>query len=146
MLSTNTFAYAVRVHEAGYKVAARKFGIRLRKTRTDRGLRRYANDVFDICAAFEKPGGAEAAASIMLIGGAAVEALAPDHRSDCNDAIEAGDVLYTDLFWRGGTLHEPSVHREFHLTVARLQAEAQTFVRENQAEIVATADQLAANP
>ena len=89
MLSTNTYEYAVRVHEAAYKVAARKLGIRLRKTRTDLGLRRYANDVFDVAAAVEQRG-AEAAATILLIARAAVGALAPAHLADCSyDQIEA---------------------------------------------------------
>src|SRR5262249_12336245 len=138
----NASAFAVRVHEAAYKIAARKFGIRLRKTRTDLGLRRNANDVFDLYAALDKPGGAAAAASIMLIGRAAVGALAPAHQGSCYDQIEAGNALYLDLFWRGGTLHNPNLYRELHLTLARLQTEAENFVRDNREEIVRIADQL----
>src|SRR5262249_21741637 len=116
MLSPNTLAnaYAIAIHESAYKLAARKFGIKLPKTRTDLGLRRIANDVFDLYAALEKPGGAAAAASIMLIGRAAVGALAPAHQGSCYDQIEAGNVLYLELYWRGGTLHNPNLYREFH--------------------------------
>jgi hypothetical protein len=143
MLSTNTYEYAVRVHEAAYKVAARKLGIRLRKTRTDLGLRRYANDVFDVAAAVEQRG-AEAAATILLIARAAVGALAPAHQGDCYDQIEAGNVLCLDLFWRGGTLHNPNQFREHHYALARLQTEAESFVGGNRAEIVRIAADLVA--
>jgi hypothetical protein len=135
---------AIAIHEAAYRVAGRKFGIRPRKTRTDLGLRRFANDVFDVAAAVEQRG-AEAAASILLIGRAAVGALAPAHLADCSyDQIEAGNVLYLALYWRGGTLQNPNQYREHHFALARLQTEAETFVGEHRAEIVRTASNLAA--
>ena len=135
---------AVATHESGYRMAARALGIKLRPTRLDRGLRRYFADVIDVDANDDARETAENMALVMLCGAAALLMLAPGHERDTNDAIEAGEVLYNDIFWRGGTLRNPNVAREFHNTLARLQTEAESFVHENRAEIVKIADKLAA--
>jgi hypothetical protein len=135
---------AIAVHEAGYAVQAHALSVTLRPPELKR-LRRYFAAVIDFDT---DDGSAEfctRAATIMYAGDAALELLAPDARGDTRDLMEAGDVLYLGFRRRGaGNLHVPSIYRELHLTKARLQFEAAVFVREHQADILRTANNLTA--
>jgi hypothetical protein len=147
MLSTNTFAFAVCVHEAGYRWAARRFKIKLRPTRLDRGLRRYAGDVINTDADDEAPETLETMAQVMLIGGQALSLLAPDYRSGGNDEVEARSLLWDALELRhgqGSVKQIPSLLREFNIRIGQLQEEAQNLVAENREKIAQIADKLLA--
>ena len=77
----------------------------------------------------------------MLIGGEAVSRSAPAEST--NDEVQARELLYLRM-WRqhGAGPFERSEWNEFHILIAKLQAEAAEFVTTNQSEIFRTAAKL----
>ena len=133
---------AVAIHEAAYAVKARRLDVALRPPELKR-LRRYYCDVVDFTLDDLSEQFCTDAARVMWAGDAGLQLLAPDARGNTRDEMEARDLLYLGFRRRGaGNLHVPSIHREFHLTITRMQFEAAVFVRENQAEITTVAEQL----
>lgn len=133
---------AVYVHEAAYRVGADALGVRLRPTRLDRGVVRYAGDLFAEHPNDGTPEGDEVMALIMLVADAALDQFAPTTRG--RDNVEARDLLFRSFQRRCGMdcLKIPSVYREFNVTIAALEADARAFVREHQDEIIRVADDL----
>ena len=80
----------------------------------------------------------------MLAGRAALRQFSTGASGDRDD-IEARDCLLEAFQRRHGleVLRIPSLYREFHITIAALQRDAEALVAENQAEIAKIANKLA---
>jgi hypothetical protein len=141
MLSrTPTQPNAIAVHEAGYLIAARVLGVELRRTRTDRALRRYTNDILD-----EARTDPERAAIVMLAGGAALRRFDPNV-TGANDELEARQSIFKELLSRYGFRSglTPAFKRDYiAVRHDELAAAAQRLVTEHWPLIEAEAANLA---
>jgi hypothetical protein len=144
----STYRRAVCTHESGYRFAANRFGIELRRIALrELHLRRSINEV--IVGSYTKdatPARLEALATMMLIGREALLQLAPRTEGRDNDEIEAQNLIFSAFQLRYGLrfAKEPSGLREFRIRVGELQQQAADLVAEHRAEITAiTADLLA---
>lgn len=127
----------IAIHEAGYRLGARHVGLPLRPSKWRTSLRCVADDVVadDGSTAF-----CEQVALIMLIGGAALAYFAPAASS--RDDTQARELLYLRMWRQQNGPFPRSMWNEFHILIAKLQAEARAFVAANEFEIARTAAHL----